>query len=84
MGFYNRYISKIIPKWLSGWCIIASILLLIVNLLEVANIIPSMMILYLPMITNEVVEALWFIVKGFNQSVIPSESAKPDTGSGVE
>ena len=73
---YLLYISKIIPIWLSGWGIIASILLLLVNLLEVANIIPSMMILALPMITNEVVEALWFIVKGFNQSAIVSLSAK--------
>jgi hypothetical protein len=80
---YLLYISEIIPKWLSGWGIIASILLLIVNLLELANIIPLMMILRLPIITNEVVEALWFIVKGFNQSAITSESAKPDTGSGV-
>ena len=80
---YLLYISKIIPIWLSGWGIIASILLLLVNLLEVANIIlPSMMILALPMITNEVVEALWFIVKGFNQSAIASESAKT-TESGV-
>lgn len=75
---YLLYISKIIPKWLSGWGIIAPLLLLIVNLLEVANIIPSMMILYLPMITNEVVEALWFIVKGFNPSAFSSLSAKKE------
>jgi len=80
---YLLYISKLIPKWLSGWGIIASLLLLVVTLLELANIIPFMMILRLPIITNEVVEALWFIVKGFNQSAIISESAKSDTGSGV-
>ena len=73
---YLLYISKLIPKWLSAWGIIASILLLIVNLLELANIIPSIMILYLPMITNEVVEALWLIVKGFNPSGLNSLSAK--------
>jgi hypothetical protein len=81
---YLLYISEIIPKWLSGWGLIASILLLIANLLELVNIIPLMMITRLPIIANEVIEALWFIVKGFNQSVIASESAKPDTGSGVE
>ena len=80
---YLLYISKLIPKWLSIWGIIASVLLLIVNLLEVANMIPSMMILYLPMITNEVVEALWLIVKGFNQSAITSLNDKTDTKSGV-
>ena len=81
--YYLLYISKLIPRWLSVWGIIASILLLIANLLEVANIIPSLMILYLPIIINEVVLALLLIVKGFNQSAIASESAKTDTESGV-
>ena len=79
---YLLYISNLIPKWLSGWGVIGSILLLIVTLLELANIIPLMMITRLPIITNEVVEALWFIVKGFNQSAITSESDRT-TESGV-
>jgi hypothetical protein len=72
--YYLLYISKLIPKWLSGWGIIANILLLIANLLETANIIPSLMILYLPIIANEVILAIWLIVKGFNQSAIIPES----------
>jgi hypothetical protein len=75
---YLLYISNLIPKWLSGWGVIGSILLLIVALLELANIIPLMLITRLPIIANEVVEALWFIVKGFNQSAIASESATTD------
>ena len=81
--YYLLYISKLIPGWLSVWGIIASISLLAANLLEAANIIPSLMILYLPIITNEVVLAIWLIAKGFNQSAITSESAKTDTESGV-
>jgi len=64
--YYLFYVSKLIPRWLSGWGLIASVLLLAVNLLEAANIVPSMMILYLPIISNEVVLALWLILKGFN------------------
>lgn len=64
--YYLLYITKLIPEWLSVWGLLASILLLIVNMLELANIIPSMMILYLPIITNELVLALWLIVKGFS------------------
>ena len=67
---YLLYISKLIPKWLSVWGIIGSILLLIGNILELTQISPPLMILYLPMITSEVVQALWLIVKGFNESAI--------------
>jgi hypothetical protein len=72
--YYLLYISTLIPRWLSGYGIIASILLLIANLLEFAQIIPSMMILYLPIISNEVILAIWLIVKGFNPSAIIPES----------
>jgi hypothetical protein len=72
--YYLLYISTLIPKWLSGYGIIATILLLIANVLEFAHIIPSMMILYLPIISNEVILAIWLIVKGFNQSAIITES----------
>lgn len=70
--YYLLYLSRLIPTWLSGWGIIATVLLLIANLLELANIIPSIMILYLPTIACEVILAIWFIVKGFNQSTFDS------------
>ena len=68
--YYLFYKSKLIPRWLSIWGIIATILLLMVNLLEVTNVIPPSMILYLPIITNEVVLAIWLMVKGFNYESI--------------
>lgn len=67
--YYLLYISTLIPKWLSGWGIIASIMLLLGNLMELAGMTPSM-VLYLPIIANEVILALWLILKGFNQQVI--------------
>ena len=70
--YYLLYISKIIPRWLSIWGVIASILLIVVNVLEITNLISSSMILYLPIMSNEVVLAIWFIVKGFNPSAILS------------
>jgi hypothetical protein len=71
--YYLLYISTLIPRWLSGWGIIASILLLLGNLMEFAGMTPSMA-LYLPIIANEVVLAIWLIVKGFNQSAFITES----------
>ena len=63
---YLLYISRIIPRWLSSYGIIATILLTIGNLLEITNLMPPIMILYLPIISNEVILAGWFIVKGFS------------------
>ena len=72
------YISRLIPRFISVWGFIAAILLIIVNLLEVMGIIPGSMILYLPIISNEVVLAIWLIIKGFNPSAIASPSDKTD------
>jgi len=64
--YYLLYLSKLIPRWLSIWGIIAAILLVIVNILELMAIISPLEILYLPIVLNEVVLAIWLIVKGFN------------------
>ena len=76
MFYYVLYQSKLIPRWISVWGIIAAILLILVNLLEVMGIIPALMILYLPIILNEVVLAIWLMVKGFNPSAIVSGAVK--------
>ena len=67
--YYLLYVSKIIPRWLSVWGFIASIFLIVVNVLEAMKIVTPNMILYLPIIANEVFLAIWLIVKGFNTSV---------------
>jgi hypothetical protein len=73
--YYLLYQSKLVPRWISVWGVIAAILLILVNLGEVTGIIPASMILYLPVILNEIVLAIWLIVKGFNPSAIVSEPA---------
>ncbi len=74
MFYFLLYKSMLIPKWLSVWGVIASILLVIVNLLELMEIIPSLKILYLPIVLNEVVLAFWLIIKGLNASGVNSDS----------
>ena len=76
--YYLLYQSKLIPRWISVWGFIAATLLILVNLLEVTGIASGLMILYLPIILNELVLAIWLIVKGFNPSAIASESAYVD------
>lgn len=74
--YYLLFKSKLVPSWLSIWGFIASILLILVNLLELTNLITPLMILYLPIISSELVLALWLIFKGFNPPAIVSDSAK--------
>ncbi len=64
------YKSKCIPRWLSVWGVVGSILLVIVNVLEVMGIVPKLEMLYLPIVSNEVVLAIWLMGKGLNVSAI--------------
>jgi len=73
--YYLLYRSNLIPRWISVWGVIAAILVIPANLLEVTGIASGLMILYLPIILNEIVLAIWLIVKGFNPSAIASEPA---------
>ena len=73
--FYTvLYQSKLIPRWISGWGLIAVILWLAVGLLGVFRLITPMstiqVVLSLPIALQEMVLAVWLIVKGFNLSPI--------------
>jgi len=68
------YQSKLIPRWLSAWGLVGAALVFANYLLESFSINP-IEILFLPIAAQEMVFALWLIVKGFNSSAIASESA---------
>ncbi len=79
MFYYLLYQSKLIPRWISGWGLIAIIPNLAQPLLVMFGLIKSSStidVLYLPMLVQEMVLAVWLIVKGFNPSAIASEPAK--------
>jgi len=79
MFYYLLYQSKIIPRFISVWGLIAAALLLTGALLGMLDLIPlsKVMIFFGPPIAlNEIVLAVWLIAKGFNSSAIPSKSAK--------
>jgi hypothetical protein len=75
---YLLYQSKLVPRWLSVWGLAGAIL-------SFANYSPqffgidSIEILFYPIALQEMVFAVWLIVKGFNPSAIASGSAKTDT-----
>ncbi len=77
--YYLLYRSKLIPRFISVWGVIAAIMLLVGNLLEIMGLSPAMLIfLFLPIMLNEVFLAIWLIVKGFNVDAIVSKALKRD------
>lgn len=74
MIYYLFYQSKLIPRWLSVWGLIGSILYLSEGLFHMFTV--DFGILMAPLALLEMVLAVWLIVKGFNPSPIASESAK--------
>ena len=72
------YRTKLIPRWLSGWGLVAGIFTMVSCLLVMYGLIApfstAQIVLNLPILPQELVLAVWLIVKGFNPSVIASKS----------
>ena len=82
MYYYVFYRSNLIPRWLSGWGIVAIILHLtgafITMFTQTDPFSTSTYLLSLPIGLNELTLAGWLIVKGFNPSAVASRAAKVD------
>ena len=80
MYYYVSYQSKLIPRWLSGWGLVAIIINLASALLVLFHLIgdfsTAQVVLSIPIGVQEMVLGVWLIVKGFNPSAIASGSAK--------
>ena len=78
---YILYRSKLIPRWISGWGLIGATLYLASGFLPLFGHGTRSTIYNLmeaPLGLQEMVLAVWLIVKGFNPSAIASGSAKTD------
>jgi hypothetical protein len=67
------YQSRLVPRWLSVWGLVGATLSFATYLLQFFGI--DLDILFLPIAVQEMVFAVWLIVKGFNSSAIASEPA---------
>jgi len=80
MYYYIFFQTKLVPRWLSGWGLIGTILIIVISMLVMFRVIAPMsttqIVLAVPIGLQEMVLAVWLIVKGFNPSVIASESAE--------
>jgi hypothetical protein len=76
------YRTKLVPRWLSGWGIVAAITTMLSALLVMYGLMApfstAQIVLNLPILPQELVLAIWLIVKGFNPSAIASRSDKVD------
>ena len=70
MYYYLFFQSRLIPRWLSGFGIVAIILMMAACVLALfsGNRITSYIPLAAPIAVQEMVLAVWLIVKGFNPS----------------
>ena len=78
--FYTvLYQSKLVPRWLSGWGLIATLPYLVAALLVLFGTNEPMSttdsLLQMPLGIQEMVLALWLIVKGFNSSAMVADPA---------
>jgi hypothetical protein len=74
------YRTKLVPRWLSGWGIVAAIMTMLSALLVIYGLMApfstAQIVLNLPILPQELVLAVWLIVKGFNPSAIAAGSDK--------
>ena len=71
MLYYLLYQSKRVPRWLSVWGLIGAPLMLVAGFLVLVDGDPNTPLstaLYAPLALQEMVFAVWLIVKGFNPS----------------
>ncbi len=84
MYYWVFYRSRLIPRWLSAWGLvaIASLMLsgLLVMLAFVEPMSPTQVVLALPIFLQEMVLAVWLIAKGFNPAAIAPEPAGDTSG----
>ena len=80
MYYYIFYRTKLIPRWLSGWGLVAVTMGIVASMLVMFQLISPMstvqVVLNLPIAVQEMVLAVWLIVKGFNSAALGSGIVK--------
>ena len=75
--YFLLYQSKLLPRFISVWGGIATVLILTLNLLPIFGFEIGMgigLMFALPMILNEIYMGIWLIIKGFN---LPTSLSNP-------
>ncbi len=79
MYYYVFYRTKLIPRWLAGWGLAGITLTIVASILVMFRLISPFssteVALNLPIGLQEMVLAVWLIVKGFNTHAISAKTA---------
>lgn len=75
--YYLFFQSQLIPRWLSGWGIVALVLMMAACVLALfsGNSVTGYIPLALPIFLQEMILAVWLIVKGFDSSAVMQGTA---------
>jgi hypothetical protein len=76
MIYWVFFVSRLVPRWLSVWGLTGAVLYLTVALLAVLGV-ADLAPLMAPLAVQEMVMAVWLILKGFDSAVMTS-SSHPD------
>ncbi len=71
--YSSLYQSKLLPRFISVWGLVAVVLILALNLLTLFGLVAGMgvsLVFALPIILNEIFMGIWLIAKGFNPSAV--------------
>jgi hypothetical protein len=82
MYYYAFFQSRLIPRWLSGWGIVAVILMAAacVSAVFTGRPVTGYALLVLPIALQEMVLAVWLIAKGFSAPAAASSAAAVQPG----
>jgi hypothetical protein len=79
MYYWVFYRSRLVPRWLSAWGLVAIVSLMLSSVLVIFGRVEPMsttqIVLALPIFLQEMVLAVWLIAKGFDPSATAAEPA---------
>jgi hypothetical protein len=82
MYYWVFYRSRLVPRWLSAWGLVAVTTVMVSGLLVMLGLVepmsPPQLVMALPIAVQEMVLAVWLIARGFNPAAIaPARAAAP-------
>jgi hypothetical protein len=82
---YVLYRARLVPRWLAAWGLAAAALYLAAQVMVMFGLEPSsptQIVLDAPIAVQEMVFAVWLIVKGFNAAAFAAEPERVSIGDG--
>jgi hypothetical protein len=87
MYYWVFYQSRLVPRWLSAWGLVAIALVMLSGVLVMLGLTepmsPPQLVLALPIFLQEMVLAVWLIAKGFDPRAVASAPATATAPAGA-